>query len=66
MQRFEDNRYYLPRDDQMRVLASETTLAIWRCKRIGPRYAKVGGRIIYLGADLNRYIDENTVEPAPA
>lgn len=40
-----------------------------RWKRVGPRYVKVGslqGRAVrYCIADLDQYIAENTVDPAP-
>lgn len=37
------------------------TLATWRMKGIGPRYAKVGRLVRYRLADLERWMEENTV-----
>lgn len=37
------------------------TLAKWRCKHKGPRYSKIGKRIIYELKDLMEYIEDNKV-----
>ena len=65
MNRFDPDRYYTPKDPEMRLLGSERTLMYWRQLRKGPQFAKLGGRVVYLGADLNRYIDDHTVETQP-
>jgi hypothetical protein len=38
----------------LRVTSS--TLRTWRARKIGPRYRKAGGRIVYFGADLLTFL----------
>ena len=66
MKRFDSETYYKPSDPAMRVIGTPGTLRVWRCKGRGPRYVKNGGRVLYYGADLNRYLDECAVEPRAA
>ncbi len=40
-----------------------STLAHWRCAGIGPRYAKIGGRVRYFPGDLADFIASRIVEP---
>ena len=40
---------------------SDWTLAEWRCKGIGPRYAKIGNRVRYTPAALAEWIESRTV-----
>ena len=61
--RFEDRRYYRPGDAALSVIASRGTLATWRWQGCGPRYTKFGHRILYLGSDLNAWLDARVVEP---
>ena len=61
--RFEDDRYYRPGDAALSVIASRGTLATWRWQGRGPRYTKFGHRILYLGSDLNAWLDARVVEP---
>ena len=63
MRRFDDNTYYRPTDEAMRLIATVGTLAQWRHYAKGPPFTKIGRRILYLGRDLNRWIDEQRVEP---
>jgi hypothetical protein len=42
------------------------TLANWRCKGIGPRYLKVGAKVLYRLSDIDRWLDANAVEPLGA
>ena len=49
MKRFEDDRYYLPKDEAMQLIGTPGTLAQWRHLGRGPRYIKYGKRILYLG-----------------
>ena len=37
------------------------TLDVWRCKRRGPKYSKVGRRVLYDIKDLEAYFEANTV-----
>ena len=66
MTRFDDQTYYKPSDAKVRVIGTSGTLRVWRCKGRGPRYHKIGGRVVYLGADLNRFLDGCAVDPAAA
>src|ERR1700722_7630457 len=42
----------------------ESTLRYWRCSEIGPIYVKLGGRIKYDLADVERYVRANKRMPA--
>jgi hypothetical protein len=37
------------------------TLAFWRSKGLGPRSAKICGRVVYRQSDVERWIDEQFV-----
>lgn len=47
---------------------TEKTLANWRSSNIGPAYVKVSpgrsGRVLYVAADVDRWIQEHRVEAA--
>lgn len=66
MTRFEDDRYYPTTAPELRVVATRGTLAIWRHQGKGPAYTRFGHRVLYLGADLNRFLDQNRIEPTAA
>ena len=55
MHRFEPDRYYRTADPALAVIATRGTLSQWRHRGEGPRYVRLGGRVLYLGADLNGY-----------
>lgn len=38
-----------------------STLAKWRCMHRGPRYSKIGKRVVYELKDLMEYIENNKV-----
>ena len=63
MRRFQDDRYYRTNDRELALIATRGTLAQWRHRGYGPRYIKYGHRILYSGADLNRWLDAHVVEP---
>lgn len=42
------------------------TLEQWRYVGAGPRYVKVGSAVRYRKADVDKWLAENTVEPAQA
>jgi len=42
---------------------SPVTLAVWRSKKRGPKYIKVGGCVKYSTADLENFIKKNTIKP---
>ena len=57
---FKSNELYRPVD--LKQIAAYQTLAAWRQARRGPRYFKIGTKVLYLGADLNEWLQERTVE----
>lgn len=59
---FNPESYYRPSSPQMRDIAAEQTLARWRCEGVGPAYIKIGGRILYLGADVIKWLKAHRVE----
>ena len=66
MHRFDESRYYRTNDPALAILATRGTLAQWRHRGAGPRYVRFGNRILYLGADLNAFLDSRVIEPAAA
>ena len=64
MKRFDPETYYKPSDPEMRMIATEGTLTQWRHFGRGPAYSVVGRRILYLGEDLNAFVDAGRVQPA--
>lgn len=63
MFRFHPEKYYRPKDEEMRLIATVNTLAVWRSQGKAPVYHRANGRILYFGADLNAYLDASRVEP---
>ena len=63
MTRFEADRYYLTSDPGLALVGTRGTLAQWRYRGVGPRYTKFGHRVLYLGADLNAWLDAHIVYP---
>ena len=67
MKRFPDDHYFRPSDIEMRLVGTEGTLAQWRFRGIGPAYTVVSGsgkgngRILYLGSDVNSFLDARRV-----
>ena len=41
---------------------AERTLMNWRSRRVGPKYIKLGRRVRYRPADIDRYLRKRTVE----
>ena len=44
---------------------ARATLRNWRSQGRGPRYARLGRRIVYLRSHLQRYLESHVVEVAP-
>ena len=61
MKKFDDDRYYPTTDPALALLATRGTLSQWRHRGEGPPYVKLGNRVLYLGSDLNRWLDERRV-----
>ena len=66
MKRFEPDLYYRPQDPAMRLLGTPGSLAVQRCKGGGPPFTRMGRRVLYLGRDLNAWLDAHRVEPRAA
>ena len=66
MATFDPETYYRPDDPALRIIGAETTLRVWRCKGRGPAYHKVGGKVLYRGAELNAYLDSCIIRPTAA
>ena len=63
---FHADTVYTPEDVAERGIANYSTLAKWRMARTGPPFIRLGKRVGYRGADLNRWIEAQTVRPAAA
>ena len=66
MHRFDPDRYYLTTDPELDLIGSPDALAKKRSRGEGPRYHKVGKRVLYRGSDLNAYLDECAIDPTSA
>ena len=60
---FHNDRLYFTNDPALLVLGRPSTLAHWRSEGRGPAYLKIGSRVAYRGADLNTWLDAQTVRP---
>lgn len=58
---FDPTRLYRP--SELSTIASTRTLRSWRQAGEGPPYITVGGRIRYLGQDLNDWLEQQKVRP---
>ena len=63
---FDESRLYPANDPALKAIAPYSTMAHWRCEGRGPAFFKVGPRVMYSGADLNRWLAECRVEPREA
>ena len=64
MRKFNPDRYYRTTDPALALIGTRGTLCQWRHRGVGPRYFSLGNRILYLGSDLNCWIESHAVEPA--
>jgi len=48
------------------ILGKEQTRARLRCEGKGAPYIKLGGRVLYRGADVIAFLEANTVTPKAA
>ena len=60
---YDPETLYSPTDPEMHRLGTYSTLASWRHEGRGPKYIKIGGRVVYRGRDLNDWLDARTVDP---
>ncbi len=63
---FDENTLYPANDPAVLELASYSTMSHWRVQGCGPSYVKIGGRVAYLGGDLNLWLKARTVRVAAA
>ena len=63
---FDEAKLYPASDLALTAIAPYSTMAHWRCEGRGPAYIKVGPRVMYSGADLNRWLEKQRVEPRAA
>ena len=63
---FEAERLYRTTDPELEIIATRGTMSQWRHRGEGPRYVRLGGRVLYLGRDINAWLDERIVEPTAA
>ena len=66
MHRFDPDRYYRTDGPALAVIATRGTMSQWRHRGEGPRYVRLGGRVLYRGIDVNAWLDERIVEPTAA
>ncbi len=66
MTRFDPTRYYRTTDSELSIIATRGTMSQWRHRGEGPRYIRLGRRVLYFGEDLNRFIDQHLVDPVAA
>ena len=62
MRRFDPDGYYRTDNPALEIIATRGTMAQWRHQGTGPRYVRLGGRVLYRGADLNDYLDSHVIE----
>ena len=63
---FEAERLYRTTDPELEIVATRGTMSQWRHRGEGPRYVRLGGRVLYRGVDLNAWLDDRIVEPTAA
>ena len=64
---FEDDKLYRTDDPALNEhIGRPSTLAHWRSEGRGPKYVKLGGRVVYRGSHLNDWIEARTVETRAA
>ena len=61
--RIEDDILYLTSDPELLAIATPRTMAKWRRMGVGPPFMKFSRRILYLGRDINEWLDRLRVEP---
>lgn len=61
-------RQNLLTDDQVAAIlgVKPHTLAVWRCKGIGPKFIRIGRRIRYPEPGLDEFLAAHTVLPGAA
>ena len=62
-QMFKDERTYILGDPELEFIGSKQKLAQWRYRKFGPAWISIGRKILYLGRDLNSWLEENRIDP---
>ena len=65
IQVFKDDRTYILGDPELEFIGSKQKLAQWRYRKFGPAWISIGRKILYLGRDLNSWLEENRTVPVP-
>lgn len=63
MYKLEPDRFYRAFELAKAGVATEGTLAQWRCHGRGPAYHRTGNKIHYLGQDINEWVNAVRVVP---
>lgn len=58
-----DREYLTPVDLEKAGIAARTTLAIWRCRGVGPPYLKLGRHIRYRRVDVDAWLQSCVRQP---
>ncbi|MBO6510897.1 MAG: MerR family transcriptional regulator [Roseibium sp.] len=61
---FDNSRAYVLGDPELEIIGNREKLAQWRHRGVGPAFYRLGRKIIYQGADLNKWADAHRVDPA--
>ncbi len=54
---------YDPKTTAQYIKLAPSTLANWRCAGRGPKYIKLGGRVLYRKSAVDAYLDACVREP---
>ena len=60
---FDNNRTHVLGDEELSLIGDWEKLAQWRHKGLGPAYYKLGRKILYLGEDLNAWVETRRTDP---
>ena len=61
---FDNTRNYVLGDPELDIIGPRELLAQWRHRGVGPAFYKLGKKVVYRGADLNAWAEDNRVDPA--
>ena len=67
---FDETKLYRANDPALKVIASRSRLAQWRCDGTGPAFIKLGpgpkAPVAYTGKALNEWLAAQTIQPTAA
>jgi hypothetical protein len=55
-----------PKQAAAHIRSTESTLANWRCAGRGPKYIKLGGKVLYRRTDLDAFLEACIRDPQGA